>query len=361
MNIGGRDFRFRPDDGRFEAESGATQYGRHRDDWGRWFGNNNPTWAWQASSCPNPTSAGTPTSPAPRPEAERLEPATRHDPSIRPAGPFPGSMTLDAANRATSANSPMPYRDDLFGPEFATSLFVSEPVHNLVHRVVLEPDGATLRGHRSPPAARPTANSSPPATTGRARRCSRPGPDGQRALDRRHVPRRDRAPQMDSPTTGEARLDLRARQRGKAGFTASIRRDSTTPADPGGSTGSIPIGLVAALDSPNGWQPRHRLAPPAPAPPRSVGDRSGSASSRPGASRPKSRGSEPSWTLQDLDADSRPRPSPTRLADDTHPQVRRNAARAGDELPRLTGIPASPTPISGLPTIPIRRSACKSL
>ena len=45
-SISGRDFRFRPDTGEFEAESGRTQYGRHRDDWGHWFGNNNPNWAW---------------------------------------------------------------------------------------------------------------------------------------------------------------------------------------------------------------------------------------------------------------------------------------------------------------------------
>ncbi len=44
--ISGRDFRFRPDTGDFEAESGQTQYGRHRDDWGHWFGNNNPNWGW---------------------------------------------------------------------------------------------------------------------------------------------------------------------------------------------------------------------------------------------------------------------------------------------------------------------------
>ena len=45
-SISGRDFRFRPDTGEFEAESGQTQYGRHRDDWGHWFGNNNPNWGW---------------------------------------------------------------------------------------------------------------------------------------------------------------------------------------------------------------------------------------------------------------------------------------------------------------------------
>src|SRR6185295_2140018 len=32
------DFRLRPDGGRFEAVPGQTQYGRHRDDWGNWFG-----------------------------------------------------------------------------------------------------------------------------------------------------------------------------------------------------------------------------------------------------------------------------------------------------------------------------------
>src|SRR5206468_8276307 len=46
VNLSGRDFRFRPDTGEFEAVEGQTQYGRHRDDWGNWFGNNNPTWLW---------------------------------------------------------------------------------------------------------------------------------------------------------------------------------------------------------------------------------------------------------------------------------------------------------------------------
>ncbi len=44
--LGRRDFRLRPDDGRFEPESGPSQFGRHRDDWGHWFGNDNSNWAW---------------------------------------------------------------------------------------------------------------------------------------------------------------------------------------------------------------------------------------------------------------------------------------------------------------------------
>ena len=46
VEISKRDFRFRPDDGAFETESGQTQYGRHRDDCGNWFGNSNTTSGW---------------------------------------------------------------------------------------------------------------------------------------------------------------------------------------------------------------------------------------------------------------------------------------------------------------------------
>ena len=46
VDISGRDFRFRPDSGEFETVSGGSQYGRHRDDWGEWFGNNNSSWLW---------------------------------------------------------------------------------------------------------------------------------------------------------------------------------------------------------------------------------------------------------------------------------------------------------------------------
>ena len=41
VDISGRDFRIRPDDGELEPQTGQTQYGRSRDDWGNWFGNNN--------------------------------------------------------------------------------------------------------------------------------------------------------------------------------------------------------------------------------------------------------------------------------------------------------------------------------
>jgi putative membrane-bound dehydrogenase-like protein len=145
VNIQGRDFRFKPDSGEFETESGQTQYGRHRDDWGNWFGNSNPTWGWhfvlaESDLKRNPYYAP----PDPR---HPLEPDTRLHPASRTLARF---NDPEAAGHVTSANSPTPYRDELFGPHFATSLFVSEPVHNLVHRMVLEPDGASYRGVRPP-------------------------------------------------------------------------------------------------------------------------------------------------------------------------------------------------------------------
>jgi len=54
-----------------------------------------------------------------------------------------------SAGHVTSGCSPCPYRDALFGPGFATSVFSCEPVHNVVHREVLTPDGATFTSKRA--------------------------------------------------------------------------------------------------------------------------------------------------------------------------------------------------------------------
>ena len=42
----GRDIRVQPDDGLIDTVSGQTQYGRERDDYGNWFGNNNSNPIW---------------------------------------------------------------------------------------------------------------------------------------------------------------------------------------------------------------------------------------------------------------------------------------------------------------------------
>jgi putative membrane-bound dehydrogenase-like protein len=243
VNIQGRDFRFQPDTGEFEAESGQTQYGRHRDDWGNWFGNNNPTWGWHfvlsdSDLRRNPYYA------APDPK-QPLEPDTRLYPISRILTRFndPG-----AAGHVTSANSPTPYRDDLFGPKFATSLFVSEPVHNLVHRMILEPNGASYRGVRAPGEVgceflassdnwfRPTQ--------------MKTGPDG--ALWVADMYREVIEHPEWIPAAVQKRIDLRAgSQEGRIyRIYPTDRRPRPIPRLDQLDTS----GLVAAFESPSGWQ-----------------------------------------------------------------------------------------------------------
>lgn len=147
INISGLDFRFQPDDGAFEAQAGQAQYGRHRDDWGNWFSIDNTSPGWHyflpieyLSRNPFLPAGSTRQVMANYPDATRLYPVSRltqrfNDPNTE--GHF------------TSANSIMPYRDDLFGPDFAASYFVSEPVHNLIHRENLVLDGVSFAAHRA--------------------------------------------------------------------------------------------------------------------------------------------------------------------------------------------------------------------
>ena len=250
VSIRGRDFRFRPDTGEFEAESGQTQYGRHRDDWGHWFGNNNPNWGWhyvlaERDIRRNPHYAA----PDPR---HTLEAETRVFPISRT---LPRFNDLAMANHVTSANSPTPYRDELFGPWFAASLFVSEPVHNMVHRMVLEPNGVTFRGHRGP-------NGSGSEFLASSDNWFRPtmmktGPDGAFWIADMYRAVIEHPEWI--PDDWEKRLDLRAgSEEGRIYRVFPVDRKPRP----------IPrldrldeAGLAAALESPNGWQrdTAHRL------------------------------------------------------------------------------------------------------
>src|SRR5260370_528477 len=72
-----------------------------------------------------------------------------------PGGGFPRTRTpvrfkdSNAANHFPSANRGLVYRDDLFGPAFDGNSFVSEPVHNLVHREIMTPEGLTFASRRA--------------------------------------------------------------------------------------------------------------------------------------------------------------------------------------------------------------------
>jgi len=147
VNANGRDFRIRPDQGLLDPQSGPSQYGRNRDDFDNWFGCSNSDPMFQLVL------------------SDHYLRRNKHVPAANgrvdvpeqagAAEVFPRSRTiaryndLYAANRFTSANSTMIYRDDLFGPAFEGNAFVSEPVHNLVHREVVRPDGLTFASRRA--------------------------------------------------------------------------------------------------------------------------------------------------------------------------------------------------------------------
>lgn len=147
VRLGARDFRFRPDEGRLEPAAGLTQQGRVRDDANNYFGGDNST-LLRHYPLPDHYLQRNPLVAAPaagvyvpwQPDSNRV---------------FPVSQTLqrfndpDHAGRVTSGCGACIYRDDLLGAEYSGNAFICEPVHNLVTRLVLTPDGATFTGERA--------------------------------------------------------------------------------------------------------------------------------------------------------------------------------------------------------------------
>jgi putative membrane-bound dehydrogenase-like protein len=316
LSIRGRDFRFDPDARRLELESGQTQFGRHRDDWGHWFGINNSVWGWHFVL------------------SER---ALTRNPSLNLASPqqhfdlspqlFPDSVTAPrfnspgSANKVTSANSPTPYRDDLFGPVFAASLFVSEPVHNLIRRMSLITDGPTFRATAefAAPGKEFLASADPwfrPTML-------RTGPDGGLWIADMYRAVIEHPEWI--PDDQEAKIDLRAgADQGRIYRVVPVG----TPRRPIPRLDNLDTaGLVAALDSPSGWQRDtaqrllgHRRDPDAIALLQKLARSS---------SNPKTR-MQALWTLQNLGGLDRE--SAEIGLQDKHPQVRRAAIEAGGSL-----------------------------
>ncbi len=151
VNIGGRDLRIRPDAGPLDPQTGRSQYGRSRDDWGNWFGSSNsqPIMHFVLADHRlrrNPHMTAPPS---------RITIASSQNTVIFPIGrvishwegyrpPGPGEP-----HRFASACSTSFYRDDLFGAEFSGNTFTCEPAHNMVHRRVLQPSGLTFTSQRA--------------------------------------------------------------------------------------------------------------------------------------------------------------------------------------------------------------------
>ena len=144
VDANGRDFRWRPDTGAFEAESGVSQ--QVRDDFGEWFGNDNGSLLWHfplaaRHSRRNPGAPAAPTRVGVNRDGGRVYPTSHTLQRFNDPG---------SANQLTSACGPEIYRDSALGAAYAGNAFVCEPVHNLVRRAVLAPDGATFAARRAP-------------------------------------------------------------------------------------------------------------------------------------------------------------------------------------------------------------------
>jgi putative membrane-bound dehydrogenase-like protein len=147
LNINGRDLRIDPDNGQMDTVSGRTQFGRERDDFGNWFGNNNSNPIWHYVLEEHYLQRN------PHTRVSTTKTEVAEVPGAAPV--FPTSETLarfndfDKVNRFTSACSTAIYRDNFLGAEFYSNAFTCEPVHNLVSRLVLKRDGVTFAGRRS--------------------------------------------------------------------------------------------------------------------------------------------------------------------------------------------------------------------
>lgn len=147
VNVSGRDCRIHPDSGKIEPVSGQSQYGRSRDDFGNWFGNNNSLPLYQYVIRDQDLSRN-PHVASPSPRHFLTEPAAA--PPV-----YPTSRTLDrfndlfALDRFTSACSPTVFRDDSLGADVYGSIMICEPVHNLVSRVIVDRTEIKFSGRRA--------------------------------------------------------------------------------------------------------------------------------------------------------------------------------------------------------------------
>lgn len=245
VDINGRDFRIRPDEGLIDPQAGFTQFIRIRDDWNNWFGNNNINPLWHFLLADHYL----------RRNPHVAPPGGRRDVSDTPgsAPVFPRSRTLErfndlhTANRFTSACGPTIYRDELFGLAYEGNSFVSEPVHNLVHREVMRADGISFSSRR----AEDEGRSEFLASTDNWFRPTmlRTGPDG--ALWVADMYRAVIEHPEWIPPSMLANLDVRAGE--KSGRIYRVYPIGKKPRDIPRLGDMDNAALVAALESPNGW------------------------------------------------------------------------------------------------------------
>jgi putative membrane-bound dehydrogenase-like protein len=152
LDIGTRDYRINPDDGRIELQTGESQYGRSRDAWGNWFGSQNTHPIWHYALDEHYLRRNPQLLP---PKAVVIVPSGPELPEVHAISPTVDRFNdPEGADHFTSACSVMFYGDNVLGAGYAGNAFVCEPVHNLVSRYVLHPSGVTFVGVHPPDGAK---------------------------------------------------------------------------------------------------------------------------------------------------------------------------------------------------------------
>ncbi len=245
--VGSRDFRFRPDTGELEPQSGPTQFGRNRDNWGRWFGtqNSNPLWHYVL---PDHYLRRNPHFGAAQTLVQLLTPP---NPPVFPASPLEKRYhSFTQAGHFTSACAGMIYRDSVLFLGIETHGFVCEPFHNLVQHVRLTDNGVTFSARRA------TEDGPLDFFASEDRWCRpvmlREGPDGAlwvADMYRYMIEHPDWLPKE-----GKAELLPHYREGDDRGRIYRVSRTSTPAFLPPRFDKLNTAQLVAALDTSNGWQ-----------------------------------------------------------------------------------------------------------
>jgi putative membrane-bound dehydrogenase-like protein len=138
--------RFRPDAFEVEPIAGESQFGHTFDAYGRYFGNDNSHHLWHEVIAArylrrNPHLL----------IGRAMQDVPDHGAAavVFPITERPTFELLTEAGEFTSACAPTAYLGGAFPASHRSSLFVAEPVHNLVHRDVLEPSGPTFSARRA--------------------------------------------------------------------------------------------------------------------------------------------------------------------------------------------------------------------
>ena len=245
--VGSRDFRFRPDTGALEPQSGPTQFGRNRDNWGHWFGsqNSNPLWEYVL---PDQYLRRNPHVGVAETRVQLLTPA---NPPVFPASPLEKRYhSFEQSGHFTSGCSGMVLRDTQLFRAHEIHGFACEPFHNLVQHARLTHSGVTFTAHRA-------TGEGPFDFFASEDRWTRPvmvreGPDGALWVADMYrymiehpqfLPPVGKEELLPHYRAGEDRGRLyRVSREGAPAFRA-VRFDKMSTAE-----------VVAALDSTNGWQ-----------------------------------------------------------------------------------------------------------